>query len=210
MKCGINGSVHDFSDMRVGINGAVRQASELWIGVNGATKKVWPTFPVGGVVVIDVVGSSEWVCPVSGQWEIEMHGGGGGGGQASMRDYGGAGGGSGAKFTLSLTSGQSYSYTVGFAGLGGYTGDSGGKSTFYTVSVDGGSGGSSLNGGPVGAILSGQGTNIATSGGRGFNIGLGNQDNTAQKYGNGGPGGNPPFLRGADGSAGAIILTYLG
>ena len=33
MKVGINGAVHDFSDMRVGIKGAVRQASELWIGV---------------------------------------------------------------------------------------------------------------------------------------------------------------------------------
>lgn len=44
MKAGINGAVHDFSDMRVGINGAVRQASELWIGVNGAAKKVWPSY----------------------------------------------------------------------------------------------------------------------------------------------------------------------
>lgn len=44
MKVGINGAVHDFSDMRVGINGAVRQASELWIGVNGAAKKVWPSY----------------------------------------------------------------------------------------------------------------------------------------------------------------------
>ena len=207
MNCGIDGATHDFNAIPCGINGAVRQASELWIGVNGATKKVWPTFPVGSQVVIDTVGTGTWVCPASGQWEIEVHGGGGGGASSHGTTQGGmAGGGSGAIFILNLSANASYDYRIGKKGVGGNYGGTGRYSSFADVMVAGGKGKSR------GEITSGEGVNIASNGTYGpSGGGLGNEDKPTQKYGNGGGGGLPnTSYYGFDGENGGIILTYKG
>ena len=140
MKVGVNGAVRDISDIKVGVSGAVRAMSEAYIGVNGAVKKVWPTFPVGTVIVLDTVGSGSWDCPASGQWEIEVHGGGGGGGY-SFSEYmggftGGGGGGSGSQTTVNLIKGEKYDYTIG---AGGQPGNDGKRTSFSSLfSVSGG------------------------------------------------------------------------
>ena len=230
MKCGISGAEHDFNAIPCGINGAVRQASELWIGVNGATKKVWPTFPVGTVIILDTVGSGSWECPASGSWEIEVHGGGGGGGtgyrwQTVGAFTGGGGGGSGAQTTANLTRGAMYNYTIGAGGKS----DTNGKATSFSdlLTVAGGKLGAPGNppySGGTGGAASGT---LATKGGagggfpegvvRGGSGGKGNKNNTAQTYGNGGSGADISAdlwsdltVKGNPGKDGAIILTYLG
>lgn len=221
MIVGINGAKRDITDVPSGINGAVRAASELWQGKNGATQKVWPLIPIGYQVILDTVGSGEWVCPASGDWEIEAHGGGGSGcGSNSHYPYsGGAGGGSGELYTRTIKSGQILRYTIG-AGANNYA-TAGGSTSFSIVSTStsipestGGVGG----GGPGdGGGSGGSGTgSIATSGGSSyapFSIprgGYGNKNNTSQSYGNGGDGLAGYYMEFNKGEDGAIILTYLG
>lgn len=234
MKVGVNGAVRDISDLKVGANGAVRAASEAYIGVNGAVKKVWPTFPVGTVIVLDTVGFGSWECPASGQWEIEVHGGGGGGG-TGYRWYmgaftGGGGGGSGEQTTAYLIRGEMLNYTIGVGGLSDADGEP--TSLEPTISSDlifveggkrGGPGTPPRSGGAGGAAF---GT-LATNGGDGRAFpegvvsggsgGKGNKNNTAQTFGDGGNGANidaeapgQSTVEGNPGKDGAIILTYLG
>lgn len=213
MKCGINGAEHDFNEIPCGINGAVRQASELWIGVNGATQKVWPLIEVGYQEILDTVGSGEWTCPASGQWEVEGHGGGCGGYQGSNITAGDGGGGSGEVYTIDLASGQKISYRIGRGGVG--AADTaharpygGGNTTFGELTFHGASGQAG-----TGSLASGGGRGTQTSGGAG---GKGNKNKPEQTYGNGGYGGRRSFqgyntyTAGGDGKDGAIILTYLG
>ena len=234
MKVGVNGAVRDISDLKVGANGAVRAVSEAYIGVNGAVKKVWPTFPVGTVIVLDTTGYGEWECPASGQWEIEVHGGGGGGGTSHGwvigAFTGGGGGGSGVQTTAYLTRGERLKYSIGVGGRSDEDGDS--TSLEPTLSgdiifVEGGKRGAPGNpprsGGAGGTAF---GT-LATNGGdgraypegvvKGGSGGKGNKNNTAQTYGNGGSGANIDAdlrdnvtVKGNPGKDGAIILTYLG
>lgn len=156
MKVGVNGAVRDISDLKVGANGAVRAVSEAYIGVNGAVKKVWPLISPGYQVVLKSVGSGTWICPATGTWEIEIHGGGGGGGGAvrgggnTWAQLSAGGSGSGEKYTSTYTAGQSVGYTIGAGGKAGTTetdsqkptdGENGGKTTFGTYSINGGGGG---------------------------------------------------------------------
>lgn len=205
MKCGINGAEHDFNEIPCGINGAVRQASELWIGVNGAVKKVWPTFPIGTQIVLDTVGSGEWTCLASGEWEVELHGGGGAGGYAFGGYKGGGGGGSGSVFTSNFKEGEILKYTIGAGGTN--SNKNGGPTQIAQLSVFGAFSARYYAGGD------GEG-NLGTAGGNGDALaiglgGLGNPNKPEQSYGNGGDGyaltgkTNP-------GKDGAIILTYLG
>lgn len=235
MKCGINGAEHDFNAIPCGINGAVRQASELWIGVNGATKKVWPTFPVGTVIILDTVGSGSWECPASGQWEIEVHGGGGGGGggagnPAYTGDYGGGGGGGGGSGTVviaALVSKTTYEFVIGAGGDGGNAynkGKDGSQSSFANLlTCSGGFGGSPGESGSMfwpgtGGAGGNKSGDLASAGTDGHYAtpgegGLGNAANPSQSYGNGGGGGEGDGrggTKGNPGKDGAIILTYLG
>lgn len=235
MKVGVNGAVRDISDLKVGANGAVRAVSEAYIGVNGAVKKVWPTFPVGSVIVLDTVGPGSWECPASGQWEIEIHGGGGGGGYGQRGSSaggvsGGGGGGSGKQVTMLLEKGTKYSYTIGFGGPAGTreTQPSAGAATRITgiASVDGGYPGGNSETSTGGSAGRGVGE-LSTYGGRGTKSfdssslaeggagGYGNKNKPTQRYGNGGKGGDGarvfgPVTEGQPGEDGAIILTYLG
>lgn len=213
MKVGVNGAVRDISDFKAGVNGAVHAVSELWIGVNGAAKKVWPLIEVGYQEILDTVGSGEWTCPASGQWEVEGHGGGCGGYQGSNISTGNGGGGSGEVYTIDLASGQKISYRIGIGGDGaadtaharpfGGGNTTFGELTFHGASEQAGTGSLAGNGG--------RGTQ--TSGGAG---GKGNKNKPEQTYGNGGRGGGRSYqgygtyTAGGDGKDGAIILTYLG
>ena len=216
MKVGVNGAVRDISDLKVGANGAVRAVSEAYIGVNGAVKKVWPLIPIGYQVILDTVGDGEWVCPASGDWEIEAHGGGGSGcGSNSYYPYsGGAGGGSGELYTRTIKSGQVLRYTIG-AGANNYE-TVGGSTSFSIVSVPGSAGGVGGGGAGYGGGSGGPGIgSIATSGGQGGIYrtpqgGYGNKNNTSQSYGNGGDGILGYYMEFNKGEDGAIILTYLG
>lgn len=232
MKCGINGAEHDFNEIPCGINGAVRQASELWIGVNGAVKKVWPTLPVGYQEILDVVGVGTWVCPASGKWTLEMHGGGG----AAVGNYlvnapwgsgymvitqAFAGGGSGSTQVVTLTAGEVYEYQVGEGARGGrseYTPSSpisdGGLTFFHVWRMQGGgsskwdtsSGTLAIVGVSYGNLAtqptSGEYTEKPVTGGKG--------GSTIGTYGDGGDSDIKALGYQPNGNSGAIILTYLG
>lgn len=204
MKCGINGAEHDFNEIPCGINGAVRQASELWIGVNGATQKVWPLIEVGYQEILDTVGEGAWICPASGRWRIELHGGGGHGGSYDFTYFkaGGGGGGSGEEYETTLNAGQNVSYSVGSATL-----VDGKPTTFGEYSVIGGYRASRNYGGPGNGSLATDGANsFGVNPGKG---GVGNKNKPSQTYGNGGDGADVASDP-EKGTDGAIILTYLG
>lgn len=214
MKVGINGAVRDISDFKVGVNGAVHAVSELWIGINGAAKKVWPIIEVGYQEILDTVGSGEWTCPASGQWEVEGHGGGCGGYQGARYRSGDGGGGSGEVYTIDLASGQKISYRIGRGGVGAAASAStrpsgGGNTTFGELTFHGASGKSRV--GSLASSGSSGSSGVQTSGGAG---GKGNKNKPKQTYGNGGNGGRRAitgnYTSGKDGEDGAIILTYLG
>lgn len=231
MKCGINGAEHDFNEIPCGINGAVRQASELWIGVNGAVKKVWPTLPVGYQEILDVVGAGTWVCPASGKWTLEMHGGGGAavgnflanapGGFPMVISQALAGGGSGSTQVVTLTAGEVYEYQVGEGASGGRSGSppsssipDGRATSFHAWRVQGGGsskwdfsfGSLAIVGVSYGNLAtqptSGEFTEDPVTGGKG--------GSTIGTYGDGGDSDVKALHLQPNGKDGAIILTYLG
>lgn len=212
MKVGINGAVRDISDLKVGANGAVRAVSEAYIGVNGAVKKVWPLIPIGYQVILDTVGEGTWVCPASGNWEVEGHGGGCGGYPGTRSRSGHGGGGSGDISTITITAGEAISYEVGQGGSGApdYSGNPGAgtDSRFGDITFFG-----SVSYNAAGSLATdGQRGSISSSG----EGGKGNRNKPEQTYGNGGNGGSrvtggaSNYKPGEDGEDGAIILTYLG
>ena len=216
MKVGVNGAVRDISDLKVGVSGAVRQASELWIGVNGAVKKVWPNIPVGYQDILDTVGSGTWVCPASGQWEVEGHGAGGHGSARAYSGRGGSGGGgSGEIETITINAGEAVSYSIADANSTSLIGES---TTFGELMFAGGRSSRSVyEPGSASGSIATSGSIPDTSGGgativRGGAGGKGNINKPEQTYGNGGAGahGYSTATVGSPGSQGAIILTYLG
>lgn len=209
MKVGVNGAVRDISDLKVGVNGAVRAVSEAYIGVSGAVKKVWPLISVGYQEILDTVGSGTWVCPASGQWEVEGHGGGCGGYRGSSV-AGRGGGGSGDISTITITAGKAISYEVGQGGTGAsnqfVTPGAGTDSRFGDITF---SGSASVN--AAGSLATNGQPPTSFNGGEG---GKGNKNKPEQTYGNGGNGGRSAttggYTSGGAGKDGALILTYLG
>lgn len=165
-----------------------------------------------------------FVAPVTGTYELEMHGGGGSGGYYTSgydpasgywgTQGGGGGGGSGNVQNITLTQGQVINVSIGAGGTGNSS--SGGQTTFGSYSLAGGNGGSTPNGG------SGQG-NLGTIGGTGSgglfvygaggSGGQGNINNTAQIYGDGGQGAGFTSSGGtynsSPGQNGAVIVKFL-
>lgn len=213
MKVGVNGAVRDISDLKVGVSGAVRAVSEAYIGVNGAVKKVWPLIEVGYQEILDTVGSGTWVCPASGQWEVEGHGGGCGGYRGSIGGAGRGGGGSGDISTITITAGEAISYEVGQGGTGASdrpaNPGAGTDSRFGDITF---SGSASIH---AAGSLATDGRSPSGSGFHGGAGGKGNKNKPQQTYGNGGNGGrrmtvSGHYASGGDGKDGALILTYLG
>ena len=210
MKVGVNGAVRDISDLKVGVNGAVRAVSEAYIGVSGAVKKVWPLISVGYQEILDTVGSGTWVCPASGQWEVEGHGGGCGGYRGSSSRSGRGGGGSGDISTITITAGEAISYEVGQGGTGASNQfvipGAGTDSRFGDITFSG-----SDNAGAAGSLATEGQFPTSFYGGEG---GKGNKNKPEQTYGNGGTGGRRSttsnYTSGGAGKDGALILAYLG
>lgn len=173
--------------------------------------------------------------PVTGTYQVELHGGGGGGGGGGNYDLsnsggtvypggtGGGGGGSGGQTTVELEASERVSIVIGKGGNGGNgyrwlstqtAGTAGTASSFgsyFTVAGGGGGGeggdASPHSSGGTGAQGTPQG-NLASNA-------QGNKNNTAQSYGDGGAGGagaglNDPADSGADGNDGGCIITFLG
>ena len=156
-------------------------------------------FPVGSQVILDTVGEDSWVCPASGNWEAEIHGGGMYGTDGLGLYWNGAGGGgSGQMVPIQLIKGVAYTYQIGEGGSN--SSRTPGRDSFLIV--DG------VNLSCKGASDQNASGKLATSG-DGQQGGLGNKDKPQQPYGNGGAGGSAGG-RGYDGNDGAIILTYLG
>lgn len=113
-------------------------------------------------------GSGSWVAP-DGVTTATIHcwGGGGGGGNAnnSGSDGGGGGGGAFASSTVSVTPGNSYSYTVGSGGSAASAGSDTSFNTSFCI-ADGGSGGGTEGGGAGGTTVNSSGT-VEYAGGAG-------------------------------------------
>ena len=143
-------------------------------------------------------GTSSWTAPAGvTSVDVEAWGGGGGGGSRTTTGCGGGGGGGAyAKSTISVTPGQSYSYTVG---SGGSAGNSGGDSSFNTSNIiaKGGSSVASNTSTGAGGGLSGNSTGTTKySGGSGW---------TCTSTAGGGGGGS-----GGTGSDGVTATSYNG
>lgn len=167
--------------------------------------------------IYTLTSSGTWTAPVTGKYDIELHGGGGGGGAGAYDDVnvgstaigtGAGGGGSGELYEgVTLTGGKAYTYSIGSGGSGGtkngYNGSDGGTTTFGDYSIAGGLGGGGGNiygnaksgyssgtlgvSGTRGAFSSSLADGATVAGGNG---GAGNNSNLAQLYGDGGPGGD--------------------
>ena len=143
---------------------------------------------------ITILASGSWVCPATGQWGLELHGGGGGGYYQDYNQTGKPGMGSGSYQIVTLNKGTSYNVSVGKGGEArdyeqGYPGEA---TSFGNYSVDGGVGGNAGYDGS-GNISDGQ---------------YGSPDHS-QPYGNGGSGGSRT-TGSQSGFQGAVILTFLG
>lgn len=160
---------------------------------------------------------------------VRMCGGGGGGGGGS--DYGSGGGGSGGWYeytNLTVTPGQSLSYSIGSGGSGGGSGTAGGSTTFSTLTCTGGAGGTrdakGNNGTPAGQegqpgkLYTGAGGVAGQGGSSPFGSGglggigggpgsTGPSGGTASGYGTGG-GGGCNNANGGGGKGGYIKIEW--
>lgn len=163
----------------------------------------------GGTLVFTATGS--WKCPggvTAIQVEVWGGGGGGGGTDSVTLTYGGGGGGGGeyaAEPTVAVTAGNTYSFTVGAAGIpgaAGQAGGSGGNTTFTAGAVT------------VTAHGGGPGQHGTTSGGgqpgAGGIGGSGSTNTVEQPGGNGAGGGVYGGGGGSSGYEGGPGLTASG
>jgi hypothetical protein len=188
-----------------------------------------PDVPAGTIWKFTSNGTFE--VPATGTYQVELHGGGGGGGGCIRTSgyayfYGGGGGGSGELYTLELVRNDEYAISIGAGGnrgtnlssaagpeQGAGNGSKGGQSSFGSITVAGGKGGTGsycdYNGyyfGGTGGAASGSLATAGNNGGQSSSSGTGgygNKNNTAQTYGNGGK-------QQSNGQPGAVIITYLG
>lgn len=165
--------------------------------------------------------NTTFAVPVTGSYQVELHGGGGGGGGGGSYSmgadggYGGNGGGSGMQQTTQLTAGEQVQVTIGQGGAGSRSaGSSGGASSFGSITVQGGGGGG--KGGNGDNYRPGAAGEAGTAQGNLASGKEGNKNNTSQIYGDGGSGGDgawgysEPPTAGTSGQNGACIITYLG
>lgn len=221
-KCLVDGTAYDILGGKTLMNGT---SYDVKVNVNGS-------IPAGQMWIFTA--NQAWEVPATGNYQVELHGGGGSGGisantyylgdSSTLRGfYGGGGGGSGQRSTIALQKGVSIPITIGSGGSATSTTD-GGASSFGTyLSVSGGKAGAwNTSSGGVGGAAAG---NIATKGEDGgwaseysnpvknASGGLGNGENSAQTYGNGGRGSSyasSSLYPATDGQPGACIITFLG
>lgn len=202
-----------------------------------AAVSVSVTFYVPDVGTIwTITESGTWTVPVTGTYDLELHGGGGGGGAGnttftdgvvSKLTGGGGGGGSGETFAgVTLTGGDVIDVVVGAGGARGTAASSanaGGETTFGSYTVAGGRAGGAPSGGAARGSIAEAGSagntiNASTGTAYGGFGGDGNTNNVSQTYGDGGAGGRRQSTDGSEstgvlgsaGKAGAVIITYKG
>lgn len=188
-----------------------------------------------GVATFTTSGSHSWTVP-SGVTSIDVQvwgaGGGGSGGDYAGGGDGGGGGGYINATNIAVSSGQSYSFSIGSGGTGGapavspgntaFSGTDGGNTTFNgTYVANGGKGavtsGGGGNPGAGGTASTPTGTsNTGSAGGNGqlstpYNGGAGGYAGSGPSFtygkgGNGGKGFTP--LAGSVGANGAVVITY--
>lgn len=171
---------------------------------------------------------------------VEVWGAGGGGGGSNSNNNGGSGGGGGG-YTMQIFSvnpGDEFSYSVGAGGTAGANsggkGDDGGKTTFSTLTANGGTGGGGNAGTPgtggtaengISGANGSQGGNSGGNGGAGANGGAGGTGKTDAAGGDGsapggGGGGGERYngllwgigasnYAGGSGANGQVIITYV-
>ena len=200
----------------------VQRANDVADRVTMANEILNPPIDIGTTWLYEEDGSFK--VPVTGTYQVEMHGGGGGGGGGtggSSRLPGGAGGGSGNLFTVELTKGDVIPVTIGAGGKGGeyagssthtnIDGETGGTTIFGDYSLAGGGGGLCGDTDSPGAASG----NIAQKGNtvgvyESYAIGGdGNKNNPDQTYGDGGNGAQA-YEAGEAGQPGAVIVTFMG
>jgi PKD repeat protein len=159
-------------------------------------------FTYATYTVVTLTSSTTWKAPtgVTSVDYLVIAGGGGGGGTTSYGNGGGGGGAGGFRTATGypVTSGTTYTVTVGTGGAGGaagaYSGTAGGNSVFATITATGGGygagGGGNTNGGTGG------------SGGGGVLSGTGGTATSGQGYA-GGAGYSSSYLCGGGGGSSA-------
>lgn len=168
--------------------------------------------------VLNVGAVSPWNVP-AGVTEItvEVWGGGGAGGASNSNNDGGSGGGAGgyASATFTVTPNQSIPFSIGAGGIAANVtpANSGGATTFLSLTGNGGGGGR-RNGNPVGQGGTGTGGTVNQTGGNGGNGGgsSGGDGGNAFAGGNGGNGnsnsnGSPGQTPGGGGGGGEATFS---
>ena len=208
----VSGNLYLFDELLAVKNGAIT-TPKTFIG------RIGQAVPHGSQTITS--GSGNFTVP-AGVYSIKVTLIGGGGGTVSGNSAGGAGGGGGgiSMATLSVTPGQTISYSVGAAGSAGAAtaaGGNGGDTTFTGVTTaTGGGGGSpstppgaagSGNFGSRGAGTPGGGSTGGTggSGGRGGTI---NVPGSAAPVGGGGGGAGLNSQPGGAGGSGIIFVEW--
>ena len=174
----------------------------------------------GATTAFTTVETTSWTAPAgvtSVNYLVVAGGGSGGGGQHA--NYGGGGGGAGGLLTgtHSVTSGTSYTVTVGAGGSNTDTneiGADGSNSVFDSFTATGGGGGghAATNGRDGGSGGGGGGTSSGGSGtsGQGNGGGGSEQYNAGGGGGKGGSGSSATTTSGGDGGAGYDATTVFG
>lgn len=220
---GTNGTIKEIKEIYTDVNGEVHKIIEGYVGVGGVPKCFYKGGPVPGDIWL-ITYSCNWTPPVTGRYNIELHGGGGGGAGAWIYDgafNGGGGGGSGELYTNQiLTAGVPQRVVIGRGGSGGAAwresedpnqnknnyGGAGGETSFGMLSVSGGEGGHDTFGGLGSGSLASDGNQGGYDSGTGGSGGA-----TRGSYGTGGNGGyGDTQENGTWGKPGCVIVTYIG
>lgn len=161
-------------------------------------------------------GAGTWTSNYDGCVTIELWGGGGGGGyKPSGTGAGGGGGGGGyVKFTLTVTNGATYNFSIGAGGTpvagSGSTAQSGGDTWFSNSTfavATGGKGGKNYNGSSNGTGGAGSSGNTVPVGGSGANGGNGSTASSSTKPGAGGEAGGANGSGVATNGKAAVVQT---
>ena len=210
----------------VGSNGTASSFTVRATDADGATADRAFTLYVTSPQIVSFTSSTTWTAPLSTNVEVLVVAGGGGGGGAQYAIAGGGGGAGGYRYNSSfaVTSGTTYTVTVGSGGGAGYSGYSrggqGGTSGFGSYQATGGGGGGAGSttggsggsggggGGSGGASFPGSVAGSGNAGGyspvEGYAGGNGQTDNTQAGGGGGSAGTGQTGPSGGNGGSGTV------
>lgn len=187
------------------------------------------TTTIPNLTTVLLTTSGNWTCPAGLNYiDVEIQGGGGGGGASSSVPLAGSGGGSGGYqkiFSVSVTPGNIYAFTIGAGGAGSVSpgnGSPGGNSVMFGYTSTGGAGGITTGAGGAGGTpggnvgVSGTATTAGNGGASPYDGDYGAAGTTGNGgasggYGGGGGGGaivGTTYYNGGAGAQGIIRITY--